>query len=208
MAAPFSYTHPSHIASGYRPTCRPRPEAEYPRKYPSPSLGYGEDYPMYHRDHCKMPPSNSNCCACVDELQEVQTRRPDLTYNRIPPDTHNGARTTHDIVAAYGVYSHSAGVAVEETGFESAVGVGGGTSYYPQQVVVVASQRDGTTANTLAREPTPDPRVLSSNPGCCRPAVPLVLVVFFVIVFLIVSGVLFYFNVVTYTPDSTMQGKC
>lgn len=84
MAAPFSYTHPSNIATGYR--ARPE-DIDYARKaYPE------DDYPMHHRAHCKLPRSNSNCCTCVDDLQEVVPRRPDLGYRRMAPDSFNGTR--------------------------------------------------------------------------------------------------------------------
>lgn len=80
------------------------------------------------------------------------------------------------MVAAYGVYSHNT---VEETGFETAT-----QQFYPQQVVVVTSGRDGSTANTLARTPNTHSSTRT----------PLLVVLLFVIVFLLVSGVLFYFN--------------
>lgn len=86
MSAPFSYTHPSHIATGYR--ARPS-EVEYSKK----AYGGAEDYPLHHRDLCKLPRSNSNCCACVDDLREGQARRPDTAYRRMPAEAHNGARS-------------------------------------------------------------------------------------------------------------------
>lgn len=52
-----------------------------------------DEYPMYHRDHCKMA-RGANCCTCVDDLQDVkvQSRRPQEGYTRISSDTHTAAK--------------------------------------------------------------------------------------------------------------------
>lgn len=63
------------------------------------------------------------------------------------------------------------------------------------QVLVVASQRDGSThshAHTQ-RSHSLDPQDMPPSEGCCRAAVPLLLVLLLT-GFLLLSGFLFYFN--------------
>lgn len=77
--------------------------------------------------------------------------------------------------------------------------------FYPENVVVVRSQRDGTTKNTLVRGAAE----AESACGWCvcksadtatvdspwyRPAVLLVVIALLLVVFLLVSGMLVYYN--------------
>lgn len=99
------------------------------------------------------------------------------------------------MLAAYGVYGDH-----EDGGF------GPSTPYYPhpEHAVVVTSQRDGSTTNTLMRGggvaegcswcwcKTADSPTVDSP--WYRPALLLLLLVVLLIVFLLVSGILVYYN--------------
>lgn len=63
------------------------------------------------------------------------------------------------------------------------------------QVLVVASQRDGSTHSHAHTQRTHslDPQDMPPSEGCCRAAVPLLLVLLLT-GFLLLSGFLFYFN--------------
>lgn len=103
--------------------------------------------------------------------------------------------TDHNMLAAYGVYGDH-----EDGGF------GPSTPYYPhpEHAVVVTSQRDGSTTNTLMRGggvaegcswcwcKTADSPTVDSP--WYRPALLLLLLVVLLIVFLLVSGILVYYN--------------
>lgn len=103
------------------------------------------------------------------------------------------------MLAAYGVYG---AMDPEEGGF-----TGHGQGGYPEHVVVVTSQRDGSTANTLMRTPRGSSGEVRGGLCWCksadsptedspwyRPAVLLTVLLLLLVVFLLVSGGLVYFN--------------
>lgn len=102
----------------------------------------------------------------------------------------------HNMLAAYGVYAPTSDH--EEGGF----GPSSHGQYYPEHVVVVTSQRDGSTTNSLVRSTTvaggwcwcKSADSSSVDSPWYKPAVLLIVIALLLIVFLLVSGILVYFN--------------
>lgn len=107
-----------------------------------------------------------------------------------------GGGTSNSMIASYGVYGDTNG---EDGGF------------YPEHhVVVVKSQKDGTTTNSLvtaAAAAQSGPNAADheepcqwcwcskdSGPAWCKPAVLVLVLVLLLVLFLLVSGILLYFN--------------
>ncbi|KAG8257079.1 hypothetical protein J6590_056337 [Homalodisca vitripennis] len=142
---------------------------------------------IIRRKSCKKPGVTKNYIkvtrsyqtACESFVMEYKNRNGTL---------QNGGRD-HNMLAAYGVYATDR----EET------------PYYPEHVVVVTTQRDGSTTNSIMRGGS----VAESAYGLCwckstetptvdspwyKPAVLLIVLALLLVVFLLVSGILVYFN--------------
>lgn len=107
------------------------------------------------------------------------------------------------MIASYGVYGNER--SGEEAGFQTTA------NYYPEHLVVVTSQRDGTTTNSII---TSNGGVTNQachwcwcrgansrgtisaidTPTWCKPAVLLLVLALLLLVFVLVSGMLLYFN--------------
>lgn len=162
----------------------------YPQTYNA--SWHVREAPAYGGDHTHNTDTTKvdadSCCKC---LPRNETQEPTMRYNT--------PQSAANVVASYGVY-HDAGLRSEddEDGF-----IPRSNAY--RGVVVNAT---GGTSVVRPNEPPPaesescgwcvNPQPASSSESCwmswCKPTILLLILVLLVIVFVLVSGVLLYFN--------------
>lgn len=132
------------------------------------------------------------CCKCLSKNEPDQT---ELSYTNCPQSTAN-------MVASYGVYYDSGSRSEDEDGFIPrsnayrgiVVNATGGTSVL--HTTESANEDSDLCVWCMANQIPPS--TTTTNESCCmtwcKPAVLLVVLILLVVLFLVISGILLYFN--------------